>query len=81
METVSLERIFVPPRSLRGISRGHIGMKLAGFLLMLAGWGIVVSTLPLLSSTTMRAAFVLAGILVELMGLGLVFRSHLVPKG
>jgi hypothetical protein len=43
--------------------------------------GIVVSTLPLLPSLPMRAAFVLAGVAVELMGLGLVVRSHLVPKG
>jgi hypothetical protein len=58
-----------------------IGMKLAGFLLLLAGWGIVVSTLPLLPSLSMRTAFVLAGIAVELVGLGLVVRAHLVPKG
>lgn len=56
-------------------------MKLAGFLLLLAGWGIVVSTLPLLPSPRMRGAFVLAGMVVELMGLSLVARSHLAPKG
>ncbi len=56
-------------------------MKLAGFLLLLAGWGIVVSTLPLLPSLTMRATFALAGIAVELVGLGLVVRAHLVAKG
>jgi hypothetical protein len=56
-------------------------MKLAGFLLLLAGWGIVVSALPLLPSLSMRAAFLLAGIAVQLIGLGLVVRSHLVPKG
>jgi hypothetical protein len=55
-------------------------MKLAGFLLLIAGWGIVVSTLPLLPSLPMRAAFVMAGIGVELVGLGLVVRSHLVPR-
>jgi hypothetical protein len=56
-------------------------MKLAGFLLLLAGWGIVVSTLALLPSLPMRATFVLAAMAVELMGLGLVVRSHLVAKG
>lgn len=56
-------------------------MKLAGFFLLLAGWGIAMSTLPLLPSLPARAAFVLAGVAVELMGLGLVVRSHLVPKG
>jgi len=56
-------------------------MKLAGFLLLLSGWGIVVSTLPLLPSSGVRAAFVLAGMAVELIGLTLVARSHRVPKG
>jgi hypothetical protein len=59
----------------------RIGMKLAGFLMLLSGWGIVVSTLPLLPSSPMRAAFVLAGMAVELIGLTLVVRSHRVPKG
>ncbi len=56
-------------------------MKLAGFLLLLSGWGIVVSTLPLLPSLPMRAAFVLLGMAVELMGLTLVVRSHRVQEG
>jgi len=55
-------------------------MKLAGFLLLIAGWGIVISTLPLLPSLTMRTAFVLAGMAVEFVGLGLVVRSHLVAR-
>lgn len=56
-------------------------MRLAGFFLLLAGWGIVLSTLPLLASLSIRAVFVLAGMAVELTGLGLVIRSHMVPKG
>ena len=56
-------------------------MKLAGFLLLLSGWGIVVSTLPLLRSLGARAAFVLAGMAVELIGLTLVARSHRATKG
>ncbi len=56
-------------------------MKLAGFLLLLSGWGIVVSTLPLLPSVGARAAFVLAGMTVELIGLTLVARAYRVPKG
>ena len=56
-------------------------MKLVGFLLLLSGWGIVVATLPLLPSFSARAAFVLAGMGVELLGFALVARSHLVPKG
>lgn len=52
-------------------------MKLAGFLLLLAGWGIVLSTVALLPSALPRACFVLAGMGVEVVGLILVVRSHL----
>lgn len=56
-------------------------MRLAGCLLLLAGWAIVVSTLPLLPSLGMRTVFAVAGMAVEGMGLILVARSHLAPKG
>jgi hypothetical protein len=72
---------FFRPETSGAISRGRIGMKLAGFLLLLSGWGIVVATLPLLPSSPMRAAFVLAGTGVELIGLTLVVNSYQVPKG
>ena len=78
---VTRECILPTPRSFRGNLSGRIGMKLAGFLLLLSGWGIVVSTLPLLPSLPTRAAFVLAGMAVELIGLTLVVRSHRVQKG
>jgi hypothetical protein len=51
-------------------------MKLAGILLLLAGWAIVLSALALLRSTPALPAFVLAGTAVELLGLFLMFRSH-----
>jgi hypothetical protein len=56
-------------------------MKLAGFLLLLAGWCIVLSAIALLASAPQRAVFVLAGIGVEVLGLVLVVRSHLVLPG
>jgi hypothetical protein len=56
-------------------------MKLAGFLLLFAGWGIVVSTLPMLRSSPMRSAFILAGTGVELIGLTLAVRSYRVQEG
>ncbi len=56
-------------------------MKLAGFLLLLAGWGIVLAAVVLLASTLPRTAFVLAGLGVEVLGLILVVRSHLVLQG
>jgi hypothetical protein len=68
-------------QKLSGNLSGPIRMKLAGFLLLLSGWGIVVSTLPLLPSLPIRAAFALAGMAVELIGLTLVVRSHRVQEG
>ena len=54
-------------------------MKLSGFLLLLAGWGIVLAALALLTAEAPRVAFVLAGIGVEALGLFLFARSHLGP--
>ena len=56
-------------------------MRLAGFLLLLAGWGIVLSAVALLKSPVARSAFVLSGAGVEVMGLVLVIRSHIVQRG
>jgi hypothetical protein len=56
-------------------------MKLAGLLLLLAGWGIVLAAVALLSSAPPRTGFVLAGVGVEALGLVLVVRSHLVLRG
>jgi hypothetical protein len=51
-------------------------MKLAGFLLMVAGWMIAVSAIALIPAANARAIFVLAGIAVELLGTALAFRGH-----
>jgi membrane protein implicated in regulation of membrane protease activity len=51
-------------------------MKPAGFLLLVAGWAIVVAALLLLPSAPSRVAFVLAGIAVQALGLVLAVRSH-----
>lgn len=56
-------------------------MKLAGFLLLLAGWGIVLAAMALLGSALARTCFVLAGVGVEVLGLILVVRSHRVLRG
>ena len=56
------------------------GMKVAGFLLLLAGWGLVLSALVLLGSGVARSAFALTGVGVEALGLTLAIRSHLVPR-
>jgi hypothetical protein len=51
-------------------------MKLAGTGLLLSGWIIVISALCLLPEPGRRAAFVVAGLLVELLGLFLMGRAH-----
>ncbi len=53
-------------------------MKLLGFVFLIAGWLIVLCTLLLLGTRPGRGAFVLAGIVVQLLGLGLMVRAHMV---
>jgi hypothetical protein len=53
-------------------------MKLTGFLMLAAGWGIVLASMSLLVSMKPRTIFVLAGLGVEIIGLVLVVRSHVV---
>ncbi len=52
-------------------------MKLVGFLLMPAGWVIVLAAIALLPPGSARAAFLLAGLAVELFELGLAVRAHM----
>jgi hypothetical protein len=52
-------------------------MKAAGILLLVAGLGIVKGALILLPVTAPRAPFALAGIAVQILGLVLIFRSHM----
>ena len=72
----AIEKIDWLPSWLRGIVIFY-SMILTGFLLLLAGWGIVLAALALLAPNGPRAAFVLAGIAVEALGLVLVTRSHI----
>jgi len=51
-------------------------MKVAGFSLLCAGFAIVLCTFLLLATTAPRAAFLLAGLAVQALGLVLVFRAH-----
>ncbi len=55
-------------------------MKIAGFLLLVAGWLRVLSALVLLHGGGARSAFIVAGLAVEVLGLALVFRSHIALK-
>lgn len=51
-------------------------MKIAGFLLLVAGWVIVTAAVLLLHSPAPRAAFALAGLAVQTLGLVFAIRSH-----
>jgi hypothetical protein len=55
-------------------------MKTAGFLLLVAGWVLVLSAVVLIGKAGARTAFVLAGLAVEGLGLALAIRSHLTPR-
>ena len=52
-------------------------MKLAGCLLLISGWLIVLVALVLLPDFGMRAAFIGAGIAVEIVGLALIARGQI----
>jgi len=56
-------------------------LKVLGFLLLLAGWGLVLAAVILLAAAAPRTAFMLAGIGVEIVGLVLVIRAHRMPRG
>ena len=55
-------------------------MRAVGFLLLPAGWLLVLAAIALFPSPPARAAFVLVGIAVEGLGLALAFRSHLIAR-
>jgi len=52
----------------------------AGLLLLPAGWVIVLAAVALLAAAP-RACFILAGLAIEILGLALVFRSFIAPRG
>ena len=51
-------------------------MRISGFLLLVAGWLLVLSALALLPPGIARNGFVLAGLGVEATGMALVVKSH-----
>jgi hypothetical protein len=55
-------------------------MRLLGFFLQVAGWIIVLAAIALLQAAP-QTAFALAGFCVELLGVTLAVRSHLIPHG
>jgi hypothetical protein len=55
-------------------------MRLTGLLLLFSGWAIVLAAFVILGAAAPRAAFVVAGVAIEILGLGLVARSHVPPR-
>ena len=56
-------------------------MKPLGFVLLLAGWLIVLAAIVLLPSAAVRAAFAISGMGVEILGFALVVRAHQLSSG
>jgi hypothetical protein len=52
-------------------------MKLAGLLLLFAGWLIAAFAVGLLPPVGARSGFVFAGLATELIGLALLVRAHI----
>jgi len=55
-------------------------MRATGFLLLIAGWMLVDLALILLPGGAARAAFLAAGLAVQVLGLALAVRSQLLPR-
>jgi hypothetical protein len=55
-------------------------MRLVGFFLQTAGWIIVLAAISLLQAVP-QTVFALAGFCVQLLGLALAVRSHVIPHG
>lgn len=51
-------------------------MRLIGCFLLLAGWLIVLAALFMLAGSTLRIAFVIAGMAVEVLGLSLLTHGY-----
>jgi hypothetical protein len=55
-------------------------MRMVGFFFLITGWIIVLSAIALLQAT-LQSAFVFAGFAVQLAGLIIVVRAHMIPRG
>jgi len=56
-------------------------MKYAGLLVMPAGFFLALAALVLFPDTPRRAAFVLCGLAVQVMGLVVAVRGHMPQRG
>lgn len=56
-------------------------MKYAGLLVMPAGFFLTLAALVLFADATRRMAFVLCGLAVVVLGLGVAVRGHMTARG
>ena len=56
-------------------------MKFAGLLVMPAGFFLTVAALVLFPSAAPRAAFIVCGLAVQILGLVVAVRGHMPAKG
>jgi hypothetical protein len=56
-------------------------VKFLGFMLLLAGWMIVVAAVAMLPAGAVRSIFALAGTGVEILGLVLIIRAQPAARG
>lgn len=59
---------------------GDFAMRFVGFMLLVAGWLLALAALVILGAPVPRAAFVFAGLAIEILGLIFVFRSYSIPR-
>lgn len=55
-------------------------MKFAGLLVMPAGFFLAIAALVLFSDSVQRIGFVLSGLAVELLGLGVAVRANMLAQ-
>ena len=55
-------------------------MKLAGLLVMPAGFFLAIAALVLFTDPTQQLGFVLSGLAVEALGLGVAVRGHILER-
>jgi len=56
-------------------------MKYAGLLVMPTGFFLSVAALVLFNDPAQRGLFVVCGLVVELLGLGVAVRGHMLTRG
>jgi uncharacterized membrane protein len=56
-------------------------MKYAGLLVMTAGFFLSIAALVLFAAQAQRGAFVVCGLGVEMLGLGVAVRAHMEARG